>query len=183
MDERFRIEVETLAQALDQLDYFGVLKISKDAAPAEIKSAYYRESRAYHPDRFAASPDARLRELVGRIYRRINEAYTVLRDDARRRKYVADVSGPDRAAKLRFTEVDEAEVKEAQKRRVEEQMGQTPNGRKLFAAALADVQAGRWDAAERALRMALMYEPENARFKEQLAEVEKRRPKATFTIK
>ncbi len=173
MDPSFLIEVEALAGALDQLDYFGVLKVPQGAGPAEIKAAYYRESRAYHPDRFAAVPDAALRELVGRIYRRVNEAYTVLRDDTKRAKYLQDVSGPDRAKKLRFTEADEVQVKEEQKRKIEEQLGQTPNGRKFFAAALLEVQGQRWEPAQRALKSALMYEPENAKFKEQLALVEK----------
>jgi curved DNA-binding protein CbpA len=173
MDEGFRIEVEALAAALDQVDYFGLLKVPQGAGLADIKAAYYRESRAYHPDRFAAYPDAGLRELVGRIYRRVNEAYTVLRDDRKRARYVQDVNGPERARKLRFTEADEAQVKEEQKRRLDEQMGTTPNGRKFFAAALLDIQAQRWEAARRALKSALMYEPANARFKEQVALVEK----------
>jgi DnaJ-class molecular chaperone len=173
MDPQFLIEVEALAEALDQLDYFGVLKVPQTASPAEIKAAYYRESRAYHPDRFAAVPDARLRELVGRVYRRVNEAYTVLRDDRKRVKYVQDVNGPERTKKLRFTEVEEAQVKEEQKRKIEEQLGTTPNGRKFYAAALADIQAQRWEAAQRALKSAIMYEPSNARFREQLALVEK----------
>jgi DnaJ-class molecular chaperone len=173
MDEQFSIEVNALSGALDQLDYFGILKLPQSASPADIKAAYYRESRAFHPDRFAALPDLELRERVGRIYRRVNEAYTVLRDDKKRLKYVADLNGPDRASKLRFTEADEAQVKEEQKRKLEEQLGTTPNGRKFFAAALTEIQAGRWDAAVRALRSALMYEPGNARFKEQLAAVEK----------
>jgi curved DNA-binding protein CbpA len=188
MDEQFRIEVETLAAAVDQLDYFGILKVPQGATPAEIKAAYYRESRAYHPDRFAAVPDAELRELVGRIYRRINEAYTVLRDDRKRAKYLQDVNGPERARKLRFTEADEAQVKEEQKKKIEEQLGTTPNGRKFYAAALLDIGARRWEAAQRALKSALMYEPGNARFKEQLAAVEKQleqsRPKGDqFRIK
>ena len=178
MDDRFLTEVQALAAALDGLDYFAILKLPQTAGVAEIKAAYHRESRAYHPDRFAALPDPVLRETIGRIYRRINEAYTVLRDDAKRRKYVADIGGADRGAKLRFTEADEARVKEEQKRKVEEQFGQTPNGRKFYAAALADIQAQRWEAAERSLKMALMYEPANAKFKEQLALVEKSRPKA-----
>jgi curved DNA-binding protein CbpA len=181
MDSGFLIEVEALAAALDQLDYFGVLKLPQGAGHAEIKAAYYRESRAFHPDRFAAYPDPAVRELVGRIYRRVNEAYTVLRDDRRRAKYLQDITGPDRARKLRFTEADEAQVKEEEKKKIEEQLGQTPNGRKLFASALVEIQAQRWDAAQRALKSALVYEPANARFKEQLAaverELEKQRPK------
>ncbi|HZY03960.1 MAG TPA: DnaJ domain-containing protein [Anaeromyxobacteraceae bacterium] len=183
MDQQFRQEVAALVQALDQLDYFGVLKLPQTAGVAEVKAAYHRESRAYHPDRFAALPDQALREQIGRIYRRINEAYTVLRDDAKRKKYVADISGPDREKKLRFTEADEAQVKDAQKKKIEEQFGQTPNGRKFYAAAMADIQAGRWDAAERNLKSALMYEPQNARFKEQMALVEKSRPKVDFKIR
>jgi DnaJ-class molecular chaperone len=187
MDPNFLEEIQTLAVVLDQLDYFGVLKVSQTAPPAEIKAAYYRESRAFHPDRFAAVPDPVLREMVGRIYRRVNEAWTVLRDDKKRIKYVADVSGPDRASKLRFTEADEAQVKEEAKRKAEEQFGQTPNGRKFYKAALAEIQAKRWDKAEAALKSALMYEPANATFKDQLAalqtELEKSRPKGDYRIK
>jgi DnaJ-class molecular chaperone len=187
MDAGFLIEVETLAQVLDQLDYYGVLKLPQGAGAAEVKAAYYRESRAYHPDRFAAVEDAGLKELIGRIYRRINEAYTVLRDDRKRARYLADVTGPDRARKLRFTEVEESAVAVEQKKKLEEQFGQTPNGRKLYATATLEAKAGRWDAAERALKSALMYEPANARFKEQLAlvqaELEKTRPKGDYRIK
>jgi curved DNA-binding protein CbpA len=187
MDQDFLFEVEALAGALDQLDYFGVLKLPQGAGHAEIKAAYYRESRAYHPDRFAAYPDPVFREVVGRIYRRVNEAYTVLRDDKRRVKYLADITGPDRARKLRFTEADEAEVKEGEKKKIEEQFGQTPNGRKFYATALLELNAQRWDAAQRALKSALMYEPSNAKFKEQLAaverELEKTRPKGDYRIK
>ncbi|BDG01870.1 J domain-containing protein [Anaeromyxobacter oryzae] len=187
MDAQFLIEVEALAAALDQLDYYGVLKIPQSATPADIKAAYYRESRAFHPDRYAAVPSAEIRELVGRVYRRVNEAYTVLRDDRKRVRYLQDITGPDRARKLRFTEAEEAQVKEEQKKKIEEQFGQTPNGRKFYAAALTEIQAGRWEAAERSLKSALMYEPANPKFKEQLAlvtvEVEKRRPKGDYRIK
>ncbi len=177
MDDKFRIEVGALAEALDHLDYFGLLKLPQSAGVAEIKAAYHRESRAYHPDRFAALDDVQLKGIIARVYRRVNEAYTVLRDDARRRKYLADITGPERARKLRFTEADEAEVKGTQKKKIEEQFGQTPNGRKFYAVALADIQGQRWDAAERNLKLALMYEPQNAKFKEQLGFVEKSKPK------
>jgi len=177
MDVDFIVEVEERAAALDALDYFEVLRLPRTAGAAEVKAAYYRESRAYHPDRFAALPSPELRDLIGRVYRRVNEAYTVLRDEAKRQRYLADVSGPERARKLRFTEAEEVQVKEEQKKRLEEQYGQTPNGRKLYAQALKDVDAQRWDAAERALKTALMYESSNARFKELLATVERSKPK------
>ena len=187
MEAQFLIEAETLASVLDQLDYYAVLKLPHGASPADIKRAYYRESRAFHPDRFAAHPSAELRDIVGRIYKRVNEAYTVLRDDRKRTRYLADVTGPDRQRKLRFTEAEEVAVKEEAKKKLEEQFGQTPNGRKFYASAMVELQAGRFDGAGRALRSALMYEPQNAKFKEMLAQVdrelEKTRQKIDFKIK
>ncbi len=177
MDVGFILEVEQRAAALDGLDYFEVLRLPRDAGAAQVKAAFYRESRAYHPDRFAALPSPELRDLIARIYRRVTEAYTVLRDDDRRRRYLADVTGPERTSKLRFTDSDETALKEAQKRKLEEQHGQTPNGRKLYAVALKEVEAARWEAAERAVKTALMYEPGNARFKELLQLVERSRPR------
>jgi curved DNA-binding protein CbpA len=178
MDIDFILSVEERAAALEQLDYFEVLRIPSAAGADDVKAAYHRESRVYHPDRYAALPSLELRELIGRIYRRVNEAYTVLRDDAKRQRYLADVTGPERAKKLRFTEAEEAAVKDEQKRKVEEQYGRTPNGRRLYATALKDAEAQRWDAAERSLRAALMYEPANAKFRELLERVEKSKPKS-----
>ena len=177
MDIAFLQEVEQRAAGLDGLDYFEVLRVEKVASPVEIKSAYYRESRIFHPDRYAAVGSLELRERIGRIYRRVNEAYTVLRDDVKRARYLADVTGPERERKLRFTEVDETQVKQEQKQRLEEVLGQTPNGRKFYAAALKEMQGGRLDTAERAIKSALMYEPANARFKELLTQIEKTKPK------
>ncbi len=177
MDIDFIMEVEQRAAALEQLDYFEVLRLPQTAGADAVKAAYYRESRAYHPDRYAALPSPELRELISRIYRRVNEAYMVLRDDAKRQRYLADVTGPERGRKLRFTEIEEAAVKDEQKKKLEEQYGRTPNGRKLYAAALKDADAKRWDAAERSLKAALMYEPENEKFKELLAQVQKQKPK------
>lgn len=184
MDVEFLIAVETRSAGIDAQDYFEVLGLPQEASPADIKAAYYHQSRAFHPDRFAAAPSAELRAQIGRIYRRINEAYTVLRDDAKRRRYLADVTGPEREKKLRFTEVEESQVKQEQKQKLEEVLGQTPNGRKFYAAALKELEGQRWETAERAIKSALMYEPGNPRFKELLAQVEKAKPKVDpFKIK
>jgi curved DNA-binding protein CbpA len=177
MNPHFLHEVESRALALESLDYFEVLRVPTAASPADIKAAYYRESRLFHPDRFAAVPSSELRDRIGRIYRRVNEAYTVLRDDVKRRRYLSDVTGPERDQKLRFTEVDESQVKQEQKQKLEEQFGLTPNGRKFYAAALKELEGGRLEPAERAIKSALMYEPGNAKFKDLLGQIEKAKPK------
>src|SRR5438445_10981616 len=110
MDEGFEIEATALAQILDELDYFQILKIGQNASPNEIKAAYYRESRAYHPDRFSTLAAGELKDNIGRIYKRINEAYVCLRDDTKRLKYLADILGPERQKQLRFVDASEPEL-------------------------------------------------------------------------
>src|ERR1700730_5275169 len=159
MDEAFEIEARALAQVLEELDYFQILKIGQNASPGEINAAYYRESRAYHPDRFSTLPAGEMKDTIGRIYKRINEAYVCLREDTKRVKYLADVLGPERQKKLRFVEASEQELKK------EQEVGATPQARKFFMASLADMAAQRFASAERNFKMALTYEPSNPNFK------------------
>lgn len=181
-------DLELRTAQLNALDYFEILRVPHDIEPAEIKRAFYRESRLYHPDRFFHVSDQKLKERVHDLYKRITEAYFVLRDDTKRRQYLADVTGPERAQKLRFNEAAEAESKAASRKEQQEQIGSTPKGRQFYQTGTADLDAGRLSAAERNLRMALTYEPANARYKEKLAEAQKRlqaeaKPEDPFKIR
>ena len=162
------------AERLNSLDYFELLGIATDASAAAVKRAFYSESRAYHPDRFFHLTDEAFKARVHDVYKRVTEAYFVLRDDTRRRKYLADVTGPDRAARLRFDEVAEKETQAATKKQAEEQIGTHPKGRQLFAAGVAELEREQYAAAERTLKMALTYEPQNALYKEKLALVQEK---------
>jgi DnaJ-class molecular chaperone len=165
-------ELEAIGNMMQHLDYFQLLKISPEAAPAQVKKAFYQESRSYHPDRFYHLDNKELKTLVNDVYKRITEAYAVLRDDQKRRKYAADVAGPEREQKLRFTENSETETKQQAKKEAEEQIGTHPKGRQFFQTGMQDFDAGRWSAAERNFKMALTYEPSNARYKEKLTEAQ-----------
>jgi len=70
-------------------DYYATLDIPASASDAEVKAAYRRRSRLFHPDR-NPSPDATRRMAA------LNEAYTVLANAARRAAY--DRDRPSRAA-------------------------------------------------------------------------------------
>jgi DnaJ-class molecular chaperone len=174
LDPQQLAELEARCAKLDQLDYFEVLLLPREATPADIKKAFYRDSRTYHPDRFYQLDSKTLKDQVNELYKRVTEAYYVLRDDMKRRKYVADISGPERAQKLRFTEASEAETKAAVKKEHEEQIGSHPKGRQFYQLGSADLDASRWSSAERNLKMALTYEPANARYKEKLSEAQKK---------
>ena len=167
-------DLEVRFDSLDELDYFQLLKVEHTAGIAEIKRAFYQESRTYHPDRFFQVGDVMLKTRIHDVYKRVTEAYYVLRDEPKRRRYLADVTGPQRTSLLRFNESAGSEGKlGARKEAAAEQVGQNPKARQFFQSALADLEAGRWSAAERSLKMAVTYEPANERYKEKLAEAQK----------
>jgi DnaJ-class molecular chaperone len=159
---------------METQDYFQILRVQKGARPAEIQRAFHKSSRAYHPDRYYQLPDLALKEKINRVYKRMTEAYFVLRDEAKRVRYVAEIEGPERDKKLRFSEASETEIKLAAKKQAEEEIGTTPKGRQFYAAGTAEMEAGRWSAAERSLKMAVTYEPANALYKEKLAEAQQK---------
>jgi hypothetical protein len=61
-------------------DLYGILGLSNRATPGDIKSAYRRLARRFHPD-VSQSPDAQARFI------KINEAYEILSDPQRRWMY------------------------------------------------------------------------------------------------
>ncbi|NIM27024.1 MAG: DnaJ domain-containing protein [Gammaproteobacteria bacterium] len=61
-------------------DYYDVLGVGRDASPEEIKRAYKRLARKYHPD-VSKEPDAEER------FKDVGEAYDVLRDKDKRATY------------------------------------------------------------------------------------------------
>jgi molecular chaperone DnaJ len=62
-------------------DFYQVLGVSKDASAAEIKKAYRKLAREYHPDTNKNNPDAEAK------FKDISEAYGVLSDEKRRKEY------------------------------------------------------------------------------------------------
>src|SRR5213595_461887 len=62
-------------------DYYETLSVSKTASEDEIKSAFRKLARKYHPD------VAKDKKAAEENFKRINEAYEVLSDPEKRRKY------------------------------------------------------------------------------------------------
>ena len=64
----------------EKRDYYEVLEVSRDATDEEIKKAYKRLAKKYHPD-------VTRNEEAESKFKEINEAYSVLSDKNARQKY------------------------------------------------------------------------------------------------
>jgi curved DNA-binding protein CbpA len=87
--------------ASDGIDHYAALGVSESATTPEIRRSYLRLAREHHPD-FHESTDASSRAENERKMQRINQAWTVLGDPARREAYDLRRRGADESSATRF---------------------------------------------------------------------------------
>ena len=66
----------------EKKDYYAILGVSKTATDDELKKAYRKMAKKYHPD---ANPDNK--EEAEKKFKEVNEAYEVLSDPKKRKMY------------------------------------------------------------------------------------------------
>jgi DnaJ-class molecular chaperone with C-terminal Zn finger domain len=152
-----------------------ILNQPQTAPLNQIEQAEYAMAPSLHPDKFFHLPDRELRRAVMLIYKRITEAYSILKDDAKRARYTEAINGPQRMECLRYDEKMEQREKEEAKAALK--IAKTPRGEELHRGAQIDIRAGRYKDAWHKIQSALLFEPGNAELKsllDELAEKKKR---------
>ncbi len=75
-------------------NYFEVLDINQNDPPHEIKKAYIKLAKEYHPDSYPPDVLPVVEKTLNNIFSTINKAYRVLSDDKTRQEYIKSLSAP-----------------------------------------------------------------------------------------
>ncbi len=85
-DPKFDEYVLKIHGVLNRLDYYRLLGVAPGVSRSELKKAFYKIARKFHPDR-NRDADETVSAALYDIYKRLNEAYGVLGNDDRRKAY------------------------------------------------------------------------------------------------
>jgi curved DNA-binding protein CbpA len=188
-----------LARMNTAKDYYEVLDVPKVASGDEIKDAYHKLARQYHPDRFHQS-DSGLRAEIGSAFARIAQAYETLSDSGQRVSYdkkVRSAPGPGTAKPEPKKDPGAPAKKEDSRAKISFRRGMEAleqnkfdeAARLLAEAATLEPREGRYRAqygraltflpnsrriAESELQAAVTMEPNNSAFRVMLAELYQR---------
>ena len=71
-------EAIALRKRMGSLDHFQLFGLTRSADEAEIKKAYFKLARKYHPDRFGRDLDPQLKVQIDELFDRITKSYKAL---------------------------------------------------------------------------------------------------------
>ncbi len=164
-------KIEQMHRLCQEETYYEALGLKHWAGPEELKQAYYRRAKEFHPDRhFYLTDDVKAK--LSEIFATISQAYSTLRDPEARRRY--DQSLQVAPARLGSnTELAQRKFREGIKRlrlqefeRAEQAFAEAsyldatqPQYQYYYGVALLRQQ--KYRAAERALQRALKLQPLN----------------------
>jgi hypothetical protein len=93
--QRRRQEIRAAYEEIETRTHFEVLGIPRASGPTQVKEAYFRLSREFHPDAARDPGVADLAHEIEAVFIRVNEAYQVLIDPESRSRY-ENILGPSR---------------------------------------------------------------------------------------
>ncbi|MCZ6841626.1 MAG: J domain-containing protein [SAR324 cluster bacterium] len=79
------------AEIAQNSTYYDILKLKPDASPSDIKAAYHRLLKEYHPDLHSGSDFGWVKAEAEKMSKKLSEAYDVLSDTVKREQYNRDL--------------------------------------------------------------------------------------------
>jgi len=156
VDPRTRIELEAVAGMIEQLDYYQVLRVPPHSDRRTLEKGFVTESRKFHPDRFHALGDRELQANATQIFRRVSEAWSVLKDPQLRAAYDRRRSSGQTAGRI-----TKADLQQESQQQAGGPEARTAQGRRYIDTAAQAVRKGDLRGAIMQAQFAAMAEPTN----------------------
>jgi curved DNA-binding protein CbpA len=93
--------IEAFLRKMDSItSHYDVLRVANDAPASEIKNAYYKLARQYHPDLYRQKAEPSLQAKIETAFARVTQAYDTLREAGTRATYDSKLQAQARAEQL-----------------------------------------------------------------------------------
>ncbi|MEQ8278358.1 MAG: DnaJ domain-containing protein [Deltaproteobacteria bacterium] len=160
LGKRLAKRVRKVYGLLEEVDYYQLLGVERDATDHALQTAYFDLSLEFHPDRFFLLRSGDLKEKIYAIYRRISEAYRVLSNDPKRAAYLEMLGGDEHKRAPEDMRAPERE-KTGAERPALQVSANTTSGRPFVEAALQAYDLGDLNATRLHLFLARTLEIDN----------------------
>jgi len=88
VSEKFRQRLKEKVAQIKAEKLLELLQISADATPEQVKSAYLKMTKEFHPDRLPADADPDVKEVMKFVFTKLSEAHQTLIDPNRRKAFL-----------------------------------------------------------------------------------------------
>lgn len=175
IDEEFAGKVEKIHSEHDKMGYYGILRVKQWASTDDIKKAYYKAAKEFHPDRHFYINSPAVKGKLNAIFSYITAAYATLSNSQKRKDYdnrlahkATVVPDKEENARSRFEE-GKAEFRKENYSEAFQLFGQAVYLDNTVAEyhyyyGLTLISLKRFKEAERAMSRALNFEPSNPNY-------------------
>ncbi|MBN2530279.1 MAG: DnaJ domain-containing protein [Deltaproteobacteria bacterium] len=161
-DPAFDDYVIKIHQFLPRLDYYRLLGVGHEAEVEEIRHAFLKITKKFHPDRHRDAP-GKLHDAIYDIFKRLNEAYRVLSDPDKRKLYDQQLV----TGKTRFS----TDLRMSMIPKTPEQTIHSKDARVFYLKAVECLDAGNILQAELHAKMAATREKDNDAIRKLIADI------------
>jgi curved DNA-binding protein CbpA len=160
--------------------HYEMLQVDRRAEPKEIKRAYFKVSRVFHPDSFFRKNLGSYKQKIEAIFKRISQAYEVLGNEQKRAAYEKTLPyepTPEEIEEKRQVALQQERAKKLRQERRQRLLKRSPvvarrgQARQHYEDAKSWFEQKEYSKAANSIRLALTLDPNNEDFKKLLDEV------------